>query len=299
MGLAPWLWFVVRDLHPRLDMVAVALPVIVTIIVFGLGGVAVAARRLAPAVAAGSWLVVGAIAVVGPWTPVGGPPPRDGMRIVEANVLGDNSQGEVADDILAQDPDLVVVTELGDTVDTRLAAVFPEAARSPALPGQFEGDVGLYSRWPVASEPLVGPLAGQRGMRVLVSRPGGAFVVYAVHLAKPDLSPSNPVEVTFGDYQRLIDDLRAAIRSEALPTLLVGDLNLVDRTSAYRSVGHDLSDAMRADWVGPTSRRSPIVPLLARVDQIFMPKTWCSTGSRTFVLTRSDHRGVAVTLGAC
>jgi endonuclease/exonuclease/phosphatase family metal-dependent hydrolase len=105
--------------------------------------------------------------------------------------------------------------------------------------------------------------------------------------------------MTFTAYHRLIDQLRTAVRAERLPTLVVGDLNMVDRTSSYRAMGHDLSDAMRADWVGPTSRRAPIVPLLARIDQIFMPKTWCSTDSATFTLSASDHQGIVVTLGPC
>jgi endonuclease/exonuclease/phosphatase (EEP) superfamily protein YafD len=265
----------------------------------GLGVVGAAARRWPPAAAAVSWLAVGLVATVGPWVPLGGKPPSSGMRVVEANVVVDRSRGEVVADILGQHPDLVVVTELGDDVDTPLRAAYASAARSDPLPGEYEGEVGLYSRWPVESGPLPGALAGQRGLRAVVEGPDGAFVVYALHLAKPTLDPHGLTEVGFGGHRSLVDELRRAAEAEALPTLVVGDLNLVDRTSGYRAMRRTFDDAMRARWVGPTSQRSWTVPLLARIDHVFMPRSWCSTDAGTFDLRDSDHRGVAVTLGRC
>jgi endonuclease/exonuclease/phosphatase family metal-dependent hydrolase len=280
------------------DAVALALPVVVALAVVALVAAALLLRHPVPVGAALSWLAFGAVVVVGPWAPVGGAPPRPGMRVAEANLLGNRGEPAVAD-ILGRHPDLVVVSELGSETDRRLRAAFPAAARSPSLEEGIDGDVGLYSRWPVTAGPLPGPLASQRGLRAVVDGPAGRFVVYALHLVKPDLSPKGPTEVSFGTYRRLVDQVRAAVRAEALPTVVAGDLNLVDRTSAYRRLTRDLADAARADWMGPTSFRRPLVPLLARVDQVLMPKTWCSTDAGTFHLTGSDHRGVAVTLGPC
>jgi vancomycin resistance protein VanJ len=297
--VVPWSWFAIRDLDPVFDAVAVAFPVVVLAVASVLGLVAVAARRPAPALALVSWLAVGALVVIGPWLPVDGRAPTAGMRIVEANVLGDSSGGRAVADILAQHPDLVVVTELGRLVDAALRDEYEAAARSPVLPGAFEGDVGLYSRWPMEPGPLPDALADQRGLRAVVAGPNGDFVVYALHLAKPTLNPSSSIELGFRADRRLIDEVRKAVRAELLPTLVVGDLNLVDRTSGYRSLRADLDDAMRADWVGPTSYRTWTVPLIARIDHVFMPKSWCSSNAKTFTLPRSDHRGVAVTLGPC
>jgi len=298
-AVSPWLWFVGRDLDGRLDAVALGLPVLVGAVAAALASAALVTRRLPPALAALSWLVVGVIAVVGPWRPIPGGSPAVGLRIVGANVLADRSGGRVVDDILDERPDLVVVAELGDLVDARLRDAYPSAAVSPILPGQFVGDVGVYSRYPMDAGPLPGGLADQHGMRVVVDGPAGELVVYALHLAKPAFRPTAPVEVGFRSHRRLVDRLRAAVRAEELPTVVVGDLNLVDRSSGYRALAGDLDDAMRAGWVGPTSHRFWTSPLLARVDHVFVPESWCAEDARTFSLTASDHRGVATTVGPC
>jgi endonuclease/exonuclease/phosphatase (EEP) superfamily protein YafD len=299
VGVTPWTWFVVRDLSPLLDALALAIPLASALVSVALGLSFALGRRPLAAVAMASWLAFALVATVGPWVPTGGPPPPSGIRVVEANVLADASGGWVTENILWQRPDVVVVSELGPMVDERLAAALPYVARSPESDSGPAGDVGVFSRWPVSSTPLQGALARERGMRVVISAPSGEFVIYALHLDKPAFRASRSYEVGFRTHRVLIDAARADARAERLPTLVIGDLNLVDRTSGYRAMRQDLDDAMRANWVGPTSVRLSTLGVLGRVDHVFMPRSWCSDRSKIFRLPGSDHLGLAVTLGPC
>ena len=56
---------------------------------------------------------------------------------------------------------------------------------------------------------------------------------------------------------------------------------------------------MRARRVGPTYIALLWRPFLLRIDHVFMPKDWCSGRSERFTLRGSDHRGIAVDVGAC
>src|SRR4051794_32805528 len=69
LALAPWLWFQVRDIAAPFDGAAIMFPVVVAA-----GAVVAALAALimwhrATALAVVSWLVVGALAIVGPWVP--------------------------------------------------------------------------------------------------------------------------------------------------------------------------------------------------------------------------------------
>jgi endonuclease/exonuclease/phosphatase (EEP) superfamily protein YafD len=141
-------------------------------------------------------------------------------------------------------------------------------------------------------------LRDQRGQRVEIDGPEGPFVLYAMHLQKPGISPSS-VEIGFRSHRRLVDRLVDAVQAETLPVVVAGDLNLGDRTSGYRALTDVLDDGMRAGWTGPTSLRRTTRLLLARIDHVFAPETWCAEDSRTFTMRGSDHRGVATTIGPC
>jgi endonuclease/exonuclease/phosphatase (EEP) superfamily protein YafD len=90
-----------------------------------------------------------------------------------------------------------------------------------------------------------------------------------------------------------------AIDREELPVVAAGDFNLTDRGRGYRRVADRLTDAMRSSWGAPTSRKLGFLPLLLRIDHVFIPDGWCSDHAHHFQLAGSDHRGVVVRVGPC
>lgn len=286
VGAAPWLWFVVRDVHPWMDAVALAWPVL------GFGGAIVLA--LAGIVARSSelggtslsWLLATVAVVLLPWVPLGGGDPADPVRLVVANTFGTMTDpATMVRDVLVEDPDVLVTVETSPRLHTRLASIF----------GRYErfGDTVVYTRLPI--DRIGRAPAGQRGVVVDME---DRFVLYALHLDKPGPNPSK-VEVGFRSHRRIVDQVVDAVAAEDRPVVVAGDLNLVDRSSGYRRLTGELDDAMRAGWAGPTSLRTTTKPLLARIDHLLMPEGWCSTDSKVFELSGSDHRGVAATIGPC
>ena len=297
--LAPWTWFLVRDLHPAADVVAVGMPLLVATAVLGSLTLAALGRRLGPLVTALSWLLFGLVVIVGPWVPRPGPAPVDAIRVVAANTYGSRPLPPViGGDIEGQSPDVVVVSEMSAAMDEELGRRFGLVERS--VPGQSGGpDVGVFSDRPMERLDMPAGVPAPLGIRVLIDGPSGPFVLYGLHLPPPRARPGGPPDVTVREHQRIVDALHDAIVTEELPVVVAGDLNLVDRTSGYRQLLGVLDDAMRDGWVRPTAHRTPILPILGRVDHVLVSESWCSTDASIFALSGSDHRGVAVTVGPC
>jgi endonuclease/exonuclease/phosphatase (EEP) superfamily protein YafD len=300
VGAVPWAWFLVRDLSPRMDAIALLWPPLAAGVVVALVIGAIVVRRPELGLSTASWVVVSVVVVVFPWRPIGGPPPEIGLRVVAANTLGANVRAPagIASDLMAQRPELLVVSEITPELDAVLRRQFAHRVADLERTGPDRSDVAVYSRYPLRSVALPSGLTDQRGSRVIVSAPSGRVVLYALHLQKPGIRPSD-YEVGFRTYGRLVDRLVDAVHEETSPVIVAGDLNMADRTSAYRVMTGVLDDGMRDGWVTPTSLRSTTRWLLARIDQIFMPAGWCRAASDTFEVRGSDHRGIATTLGPC
>lgn len=294
----PWAWFLVRDAHPAADVVALGMPVLVSAAVACCLVLVVWRRRLCTLATTASWVLFGLVVIVGPWTPRSGPAPVDAVRIVGANTFGSFSDPpSIAEDIAAQAPDLVVVSEVSDGVEEELSRRFATTHVGViGLTGR--PDVVVFSDLPVEQLEMPDALRS-RGVRLLVSGPSGPFTLYGLHLPPPRARPAGGPEVSVRGHQEIVRAVRDAVRSEDGPVVVAGDLNLVDRTSGYRRLTAILDDAMRSGWVRPTSWRKATAPLLGRVDHVFISETWCASGSTIFALTGSDHLGIAVDAGGC
>jgi endonuclease/exonuclease/phosphatase family metal-dependent hydrolase len=303
LALAPWLWFLVRDLSPRLDAVALLLPLLVLL------GAAASAIGLVRGdrlwlVPLASWLVFGGATIVGPLAPERGPAPVDAVRVGSANLAGRYlSRRSIGEAIAGRDLDVVAVQELTGPVQADLAARFAHGmtTRRRRPDGgvdrrDFDWEVGVFSRHPIErldAQPEV------PGLRVRVRAPGRPFVLYALHLPKPD-PYFDPDAVSFGEHRRAIDDLVDQVRAEREPVVMVGDLNTADRTSDYRRLRAVLDDAVLSSWGGPTAIRSLLYrALVLRIDHILHSPAWCARGGGRFDVPDSDHRGVEAEVGPC
>jgi vancomycin resistance protein VanJ len=294
---APWLWFLVRGWWVGFDVVAIALPVLALggAVALLLVAVAFPAARAAAGVVCASVTLAAASAIVAPWVPQRGPAPTEPLRFAAANTfLGNLAADRAAAVIIDLDADVVVTVETSLSARSYLTLAFPYEVSSP----DWRAQVNIWSRWPLADvEPLPGLLEGY-GSRAVVERPAGAFAVYAVHLPRPWLT-RGASSVPLPDHRRLVDALRVSVEAEALPTVLAGDLNLVDRSSGYRSLARTMRDAVRSGWTGPTSVKRSLRLFLPRIDHVFVTREWCAEGGDRFDVPGSDHRGVVARIGSC
>lgn len=295
-ALVPWAWFVVRSRSVLLEVVATGLPVLFPAVALGIGVYAAVRRRRLLVVGVVSWLVAGAVAVVGPWRPQPVPPPVQGFRVVAANVNSKNPTiGRAVADAVARGGDLVLLIEAGKGRWT------PPPEYTTVIRPQYSAQV-ILSRVPAR---LLDKPAGWpkdfRAHRLEVDAPAGRIVVYLAHLKRPHLGPRRILGIRrqLQAQRREREALLRSARAEHVPVVVAGDFNTSDRSRPYRRITSRFRDAMRAGWGGPTYVRTSWRPFLLRIDHIFMPRDWCSARAERFALQGSDHRGLAVDVGPC
>jgi endonuclease/exonuclease/phosphatase (EEP) superfamily protein YafD len=295
-ALAPWTWFVVRDLSYAFYLVATGLPVLCVVVAATLAGYAGVRRLRWPVIGVVSCLLAGAVAVFGPWRAEPVPPPVRGLRIVSANV---NSRNPTIDqavaDALAEDGDVVLLIEAGRGHVT-LPPEYPTVIR-PQYSNQL-----ILSRFParLLDKPANWP-NDFRAHRLEVDAPTGRVVVYLVHQKRPHLGPRRIIHIRtqLRAQRREREAVLTSARHETAPVVMAGDFNTSDRSRAYRRITGRFRDAMREHRSGPTYVAAPWRPFLLRIDHIFVPRDWCASQAERFSLHGSDHRGLAVDVGPC
>lgn len=322
LPIVPWLWYLVRSLFAFMDQVAVALPVIVLLSILGSLAVAVFARSLPFVALAASLGLFFVVAVLFPFRGTSGPAPVDSVRVGTFNAglywFSDNDLGFLVFD---QEPDLIVGVEIAESHDTELRSRFANAV-TDVIPVermqqneaglQPEGtsfrrnglpSIGVYSDLEMIQ--LDDPIAdviegGLPGFRLQVTTDSGDMIVYALHIPRP-LGGDGLFEVSAGEHVAIADAIADAVAAETLPTMVIGDLNAVDRGQAYRALTNTLVDGIRhADSAGPTTDRAfPESLLYARVDHVLMSPGLCTENAVSVDTLWSDHHPILTDIGPC
>lgn len=285
----PWTWFIVRGTWSPLDVVAVALPPLCLLALLGFGLVAARTGRLLPLAAGLSAFLVAVAAVMLPRLPIDQPRPTGGVRIAAVNVLqGNDSPRQAAAGLAGRQADVLIVIE-ADRRTTR-SVLAASGLRERITVGQLS----VLSRWPLKRLPRPAALLETPALRLQVERPGAPFVLHAIH------APNPLYQTTFDEQERLAKALVRVVEAEAVPAVVVGDLNLTDRAEGYRVLEASMRDAMRAgSWPADTYRLHVWQILLLRIDHLFVPNSWCAADPITFDVPGSDHRGIEATVGPC
>ena len=322
LPVAPWLWFVFRSIHPLLDFVAIALPVLLLIAVALIGTVALLCRSPIAAVTTVSLILLFLVAVIAPMRPASAAEPSAATRIASMNLgllfFSDNDAGFF---VFEEEPDLLVGSELAVSHDAEFQSRF-EFHETDIIPLerqqqneqglQPEGDsfrqnglpsIGVYSNLPLTrlEDPLEGTIdGGLPGFRLRVDAEPEPFILYALHVPRP--FPGDGVfQVSASEHVEIVDAVIEAIAAETEPVVVVGDLNSVDRGQAYRTWTGELDDAMRqSGWAVPTwDRRLPWSLLFARIDHVLISPQWCATNGASHDTRFADHRPLIAEVGPC
>jgi hypothetical protein len=321
-SLLPWVWFVIRDVHPYLEYVAIGLPVLVGAATLVALHFVFAKRSLSRFALVLSLVIFFVVSVVLPMRPTDRPDPIDPFRVASINVGGVwYSNNDVGYLDTRQSPEILVGSELAQSHDSELRERFDYAiseivplsrtqANRDGLGPQSDDyrkfgfpSIGIYSDFPLAQLP--DPIAdsipgGLPGIRTSVTTRSGEVVLYALHVPRPG-SGDGVYELSVTDQSRMIDAIVDAIAAESLPVIVIGDLNVVDRSNGYRDLTGVLVDGMREErWARPTRSHALLHSLLlARIDHVLVSEALCVSGAQTERLLFTDHTPIYADIGLC
>lgn len=322
VALVPWAWFLVRSVHPSMELVAIILPLILLAAFPVTVGLALARRQPHWLIVSGSLALLFVLAVIMPWRPTNGPAPTSSIRVSTMNAglyfFSDNDAGYF---INRREPDLFVGVELTEAHDTEFRSRFPNAV-SDILPLerqqqneeglQPDGDtyrrhglpsIGVYSTldFEVLDDPIADDFpGGLPGYRLQVATDDGPVIVYALHIPRP-VSGSGPYELGASDHVALVEAIADAVEQETSPVIMLGDFNAIDRGQSYRRLTENLVDSIRhSGWAVPTADRAiPWSLIFARLDHVLMSDDLCSTNAFSEDTRFSDHRPLVADIGPC
>ena len=287
--MTPWAWFLVRDLGPPMQLVALALPAVVVAALLGLGIAAIDERKITLLIVAASVAAFGWVSIFGPRGAQPSPPPVDPVRI--ATIALPDAAGGVDVSTIATiartKADVTIIVE--PSKKARSSLLHTDRYRFALASGRFV----VLSSDPVRELALPESLPGDLILRLQVDRPEGAFIVYAVR------TDDTVLGTTLND-PLLLDRLTKAALAERLPVVLAGDFGISDRSTGYRTLEGAFRDAFRSGTgAGTTARTFPWSFMFLRTDFVLTSPSWCAAGSGTFDVEGADQHGVTTSVGPC
>jgi endonuclease/exonuclease/phosphatase (EEP) superfamily protein YafD len=227
------------------------------------------------------------------------------LRVLTCNLLWKNREAEAVCQVIAREqPDVIVLQELGAPMAARLAAGLGESYPYQALhTDRTWMGMGVLSRIPIGqsimrvAEYTIGCL-----QEVVLEAGGRPVTLLNVHPVAPALRVARVGPVTFpiwfdpslpGRLLRLVLQRAAEIEGALL---VVGDCNVSAGQPWHRAMLARLHDAhLDAGGIFGNTFPSEWLPLV-RIDYVFHDAAWAAWRTWTGRLRGSDHRFVAADL---
>jgi endonuclease/exonuclease/phosphatase (EEP) superfamily protein YafD len=223
------------------------------------------------------------------------PPSAPGtpLTVMTYNLLArDGDWDRIAGMLLAHDADIIAVQELTDAsaevLAERLEAAYPYQALYPE--GRTVIGSGIFSRFPISDVRYTVETMGN--IRVEIDAGARSLVLYNLHPALPVRGLWSYAPET---RDAELNAVLAEVRSETLPVLVVGDLNLNDQEALYRAFDRMLDDAWARAGSGLGLTYLPVfrgtsAPALLRIDYVWYSSSFYATDAHV-VAGRygSDH----------
>ena len=171
----PWTWFLVRDLGPVAQIVALALPLLVAASILGVVISAVDERRVTSLIVVASLGLFGWVTVMGPRGAQPSRDPQDPVRVAEVTMPAEGAKVQaVLDALKGSGVAVVAVPAKKERASLVVASTFDEHV--------VEGPFVILSDYPVKVLPLPKGTPKALIVRVEVDRPDGAFVIYGARV---------------------------------------------------------------------------------------------------------------------
>ncbi|MBT8444150.1 MAG: endonuclease/exonuclease/phosphatase family protein [Gammaproteobacteria bacterium] len=219
-----------------------------------------------------------------------------GIDIVAFNLNYRNEDHRAVREYLAaESPDVIVVAEVTEAWSDALSYLLDEY---PYATGEWRSEpwgLMVYSRLPfVEAELLDLGVSGTVHARVVLDVDDKLLQVFAVHL----YSPTNPQRAARRNRQ--LDDLARQVNASAVPTIVVGDLNVTPFSPYFANLlnGAGVVDARRPSgfhFTWPTSA----APLWIPIDHVLSDPSVIVTRVSRGPDTGSDHYPLEVSVVCC
>lgn len=233
------------------------------------------------------------------------------LRVLSTNLLVSNRDlAQVSAMIVAEQPDIVAIQELGPAMAEHLARELGSRYPHQILaPSDVPNGLGILSRYPFTVEPGAGgddPICACQ--RVILEVEGHSIAFVNVHPLPPTVSYRRlgplPVPTSFDDDRprRSIERVLERVTGREGPVIVAGDFNVGDRQPLYRRMRNALQDAHReAGWgFGYSFPAVGVYGLPAmsiiRIDYILHNEMLTARASRVGSMPGSDHRYVVADL---
>ncbi len=209
-----------------------------------------------------------------------------GLRIAHMNVWQPNEdRARAIATVVATDSDLISVQEVSPEWAVALrSALAEDHPYHHIVPNTNCYGIALFSKRPFISVRTI-TIAGAPFIEAMVDVDGEAVRVFAVHATSPG---------SYAHFRRRNAQLTALaerIRSEPIPTLVIGDLNTVHWDGAYerfcaRSGLRPINSPFTITW--PSLGPFALIPL----DHALLSGSLRPTSLSSFEVSGSDHRGL-------
>jgi vancomycin resistance protein VanJ len=225
--------------------------------------------------------------------------------VMTHNILANNrDMTPLVNTLLEQNADVLALQELLPATANRLAPRLSQVY--PYRVVHSNQGLGLYSRHPIRDAELVLLAESSWAIRATVDTPAGPIVVFNAHPRNPRIRWRVwrgwvPYIADFdpGPRDRAVENLTRRIAATPGHVIVLGDLNLNERTWAYRVLTSELVDAHRAaGWgfgftfpEGPGDPAGSFPPLI-RIDYVLHSPDLRTLEFRVIPPTGSDHRPV-------
>lgn len=284
----PWLWFLVRDLGPVAQLVALAMPALVVASLLGLIISVFDERKLSSVLVAVSVLTFGWVTIFGPRSAMPASPPVDPIRIASMTLDGSTlNASAIMGSLARQRADIAIIVE--PSKKTRTVLLRTDRSPYALTSGRFV----VLSSIQVSELPPPKGLPGDLILRLEVDRLDGSFIVYAVRAGTSplDAAQNDPIGA---------DRLLEAARNERLPVVIAGDLGISDRSTEYRTLTATFRDAMRSGArAASTASTSPWTFLYLRSEFVLISPQMCAAAGSTFDVQGAQTAGLVTGVGSC
>jgi len=221
------------------------------------------------------------------------------LKVISFNTWSKNPHaGRIAEVVLAQKPDLLLLQEIEPEVFERLMAQLQNLYVGQKAHFSYESKLlqAVVSRFPV--ETAVRMKNKGQVQRVVILSPAGRIVVFNVHPLRRG--------GWFSRYRQMASLLEGNVINETGPVILGGDFNITDQSQSYKMISSHMRNAHREAGFGfgfsyPSSSVqlfgliSP--PALVRIDHIFFSEHFSARQAGTLKDSGgSDHFPVLAVL---
>jgi vancomycin resistance protein VanJ len=217
----------------------------------------------------------------------------EGMRIVSLNCGGGNIQA--ARDALRLDPDVLLLQESPSRKEVEALAKVAFGSASHAVTGP---DASIVCRWPLRAKAL--PTGTSNVVVAQADAPGLRLAIASLRLSPPVLRLDywNPeCWRAYADNRRErrleLAELWTLVVSQVSADSLVigGDFNTPADRDVFAPLAATHRDSFKGwDGAGYGATAVNPFPLMVRIDQIWVPKSWDTLRSYAAPTGHSDHR---------